>query len=258
MRKGLIGHTGFVGSNLNTQIDFDCCYNSKNIADIRGEHFDILYCAGAPGIKWYANQNPDKDLNSITDLMFNLANTKVEKLVLLSTIGVYDNLNSVDEEHDINIDELHPYGRHRHILEKYVLNNFDSLVVRLPSIFGNGLKKNFIYDAMDNNYDYAPNKTSTMQFYNLNNLSTDIEVGIKNQLEILNISSEPINIGDLVSEVFFEDPRVLPETTVVNYNMKTKHSKYWGIQSDYLYKSGEIIEDLLNFIKTNKERRSFT
>ena len=35
MKKALIGYTGFVGSNLQTQIKFDDFYNSKNIQDIK-------------------------------------------------------------------------------------------------------------------------------------------------------------------------------------------------------------------------------
>lgn len=46
MRRALIGHTGFVGSNLNQQCEYSHCYNSKNIGDIKGEHFEEIVCAG--------------------------------------------------------------------------------------------------------------------------------------------------------------------------------------------------------------------
>ena len=36
MRTALIGHTGFIGSNLARQFAFDECYNSKSIGGIRG------------------------------------------------------------------------------------------------------------------------------------------------------------------------------------------------------------------------------
>ena len=46
------------------------------------------------------------------------------------------------------LDGLHPYGRNRLELEDLVRKEFDTLVVRLPALFGKGLKKNFIYDAI--------------------------------------------------------------------------------------------------------------
>jgi putative intracellular protease/amidase len=62
MKKALIGYTGFVGSNLQTQIKFDDFYNSKNIQDIKNKEYDVVYCAGAPAANWIANQKPTEDL----------------------------------------------------------------------------------------------------------------------------------------------------------------------------------------------------
>ncbi len=39
--RALIGHTGFVGSNLLKQAEFDRCYNSKNIEEIVDEQFEF-------------------------------------------------------------------------------------------------------------------------------------------------------------------------------------------------------------------------
>ena len=75
---------------------------------------------------------------------------------------------------------------------------------------------------------------------------------------MLNISSSPIKIGDLTRKVFSKDPEELPAANLVHYNMKTKHSKYWDLQSDYLYSEQEIVEDLSNFVKTERERGNLT
>ena len=45
MKTGLIGHTGFVGTNLKEKYFFDKEYNSSNIKEIEGEQFDLLLCA---------------------------------------------------------------------------------------------------------------------------------------------------------------------------------------------------------------------
>ncbi len=45
MRTALIGHTGFVGSNLLAEHPFDELYRSTNIETIAGERFDLVVCA---------------------------------------------------------------------------------------------------------------------------------------------------------------------------------------------------------------------
>ena len=42
MRTALIGHTGFVGSNLASSHRFDDVYNTANIAEIEGREYDLV------------------------------------------------------------------------------------------------------------------------------------------------------------------------------------------------------------------------
>lgn len=148
--KGLIGYTGFVGGNLLKQMDFQKKYNSKNIDNIKGEEFDVIICSGVSAVKWYANQNPVEDLKNINKLIENLKNIKAKKFILISTIDIYDNFNNIDEESIPNTLQQDIYGKNRYYLEKWVENNFeDYLIVRLPALFGEGLKKNFIYDLLN-------------------------------------------------------------------------------------------------------------
>ena len=138
--KGLIGHTGFVGSNIAAQEQFDAHYNSTNIREIEGKTFDLLVCAGVRSVKWKANRTPQEDFNQIKKLIFHLERSSWKKLVLISTIAVYD--NPADSA----------YGRHRLYLETHLQNNHENVaVIRLPALFGDGLKKNPIYDMMNKN-----------------------------------------------------------------------------------------------------------
>ena len=67
--------------------------------------------------------------------------------VLISTVAVYDQTVGVDEDHAIEAQNLSAYGKNRLELERqleaYTPNR---LIVRLPAIYGENLKKNFIYD----------------------------------------------------------------------------------------------------------------
>ncbi len=147
--KGLIGYTGFVGGNLNAQTSFDKVYNSKNIAEIQNNEFDLLVCAGVSAVKWLANKEPEKDLRNIKNLMQHLKTVKVKKIVLISTIDIYDTPQNVDENVIPNDQYQDAYGKNRYFFEKWIAETFDDyLIVRLPALFGKGLKKNFIYDVL--------------------------------------------------------------------------------------------------------------
>jgi hypothetical protein len=149
-RKSLIGHTGFVGSNLDRQTKFICKYNSSNIESIRGEKFDLVVSAGTRAEMWLANQFPDRDKENIDCLISNLEKVDTNDIVLISTIEVYNSPHNVDEESTIDPEKLKPYGKNRFYLEQFVCENFHKHhIIRLPNLFGTGLKKNFLFDLMN-------------------------------------------------------------------------------------------------------------
>ena len=232
--RALIGHTGFVGSNILRQTKFDKCYNSKNIESIAGKEFDVVVCAGVSSIKWKANQNPSGDFINIQRLMDNLSRATFNKFILISTIAVY------------NTPADNVYGRHRLYLETFVENKFkDCLIIRLPSIFGVGMKKNPIYDLLNKDYRFLPNPESKFQYYCLDNIWSDIEVGIKNNIKYLNICTEPIKFSTIL-EIFGLNMVVLNKS-ITQENMKTVHAKYWNKSGVYIYGKKEVLEDLKRF-----------
>lgn len=150
-KDGLIGYTGLVGSNLMLQRSFNKTYNSRNISEIEGEKFDQLVCAGVSGTKFLANGYPEQDKNNILKLIENIKKIReVKKFILISTVDVYPNVSAGDETTDIeNIGLNHYYGTHRADVEKFIKEYFDDyLIVRLPAIYGENLKKNFIFDMI--------------------------------------------------------------------------------------------------------------
>ncbi len=143
----LVGHTGFVGSNLQMQHSYDGLYNSANISDAFGTKPELLVYSGVPSEMFTANASPEKD-RQITDCAFeNIKKIDAGFTVLISTVAVYDKTEGVDEDHPIDMDKLTAYGRNRleleQRLEDYTPNH---LIIRLPAIYGENLKKNFIYD----------------------------------------------------------------------------------------------------------------
>jgi len=145
----LIGYTGFVGSNLRMQHKFDRVFNSSNIAEAFGIKPDLCVYSGIRAEKFLANTNPKADMESIENAIENIKRINPERLVLISTIEVYDTPHECDENTIINEDELLPYGYNRRQLEKWCEANIENChILRLPNLFGANLKKNFLYDMV--------------------------------------------------------------------------------------------------------------
>lgn len=148
--NALVGYTGFVGSNLYASGNFDAAYNSKNIETAFGTKPDLLVYAGLRAEKYLANRNPAEDLELVRTAEDNILRIKPRKLVLISTVDVFRTPLGVDENSSVETDGLHAYGYDRYMLECWVREHYpDSLIVRLPALFGKNLKKNFIYDYIN-------------------------------------------------------------------------------------------------------------
>ena len=141
----LVGYTGFVGSNLSYQYDFTERYNSKNIKHAYGCKPDLLIYAGIRAEKFLANQDSNKDLSNIENAFYNIQQIQPRKLVLISTIDVYKSPINVNEDTPIISEDLQPYGANRYYLEQKVRDDFpETLIIRLPGLFGKNIKKNFL------------------------------------------------------------------------------------------------------------------
>jgi len=253
MKNALIGYTGFVGSTLLTQTEFEDLFNSKNIQDISGKAYNTLVCAGAPAVKWKANQDPHGDLENLQLLMNRLADVKAERVILISTVDVYQKPKGVDERTSINPEITDPYGKHRYYLEEFVAKQFENVhIVRLPGLFGKGLKKNFIYDMMHENCLHLTHYKSRFQFYDLSNLWSDIQKVVAHDLRLVNISTEPVSAEEIAVEVFQRQFNNETEKQPVDYDMKSMYSSLLGGENGYLYSKAEVMNQIKEFVM--KER----
>ncbi len=149
MNSALVGYTGFVGTNLAKSNNFKNVYNSKNINEAIGTRPDLLIYSGVPAAKYLANVSPEKDLQICENAAENIAGINAKTTVLISTVDVYENPNGADENTEICANNSEAYGKNRAILEKIVReHNENAIIVRLPALFGEGLKKNFLYDFL--------------------------------------------------------------------------------------------------------------
>ncbi|NEO57010.1 MAG: NAD(P)-dependent oxidoreductase [Okeania sp. SIO3B5] len=253
MNSAIIGHTGFVGSNLIRQRHFDAFYNSKNIETIQNKSFDSVICAGVSAVKWLANKEPIQDRENIQKLISCLQQISTQKFILISTVDVYACPIKVDEQTPIILEELQPYGKHRRELECFVQDNFDSLIIRLPGLFGKGIKKNIIYDFLHHNLLDKIHKDSVFQFYDLNHLWADIELALNHQLTLVNFSTEPTVVGEIARRVFGLDFHNQPPIPIARYDMHTRYAPLLrSNQSPYLWNKEQVLQQLQQFVQQFK------
>ncbi len=247
-KRALIGHTGFVGGNLLLQGKFDSVFSSSDIDDMRGQEYDEVYCAGAPGLKWLANKEPEQDAKAISKLIESLRLTKIKKLILISTVDVYKSPNNVDEQTIIDESLLEPYGRHRHQLEKFASDYYSTLIIRLPGLFGRGLKKNLIFDLIHGRNINGVDSRAQFQFYSLLHLTEDIKKAESLGLTHLNIATEPVTIEELIKFIYHRNWVNHLSDQYARYDMRTIHGTSWGNLDGYLYSKQSILDELKDFI----------
>jgi dTDP-4-dehydrorhamnose reductase len=243
IKNALVGFSGFVGSTLLKQADFPFLYRSTNITEIDRSEFDIVVCTAAPAQKWIANRKPCEDRNNIDSLISHLRAIKCKRFILISTVDVFKEPTGVDESTKVEEDGLHAYGLHRRYLEKFVEKQFPNhLIVRLPGLVGPGLRKNVIYDFLNNNNLDAIDSRGIFQFYPMVNLWYDIQTALKANLPLVHLTAEPISVAD-VSQMGFGRPFTQTlDKPPARYDMQTRYANLFGSFGRYQYSARETIQ----------------
>lgn len=147
MQSALVGCTGFVGSNLAASHPFEGQYHSTDIKTAFGTNPRLLVYAGLPAAKYLANTDPEADWAVCRSAAENIRAIHPDKLVLISTVDVFSDSRGADESTLPDLENPQAYGRNRAKLEQLVRTDFpNALIVRLPALYGLGLKKNFLFD----------------------------------------------------------------------------------------------------------------
>jgi len=243
MGNALIGFSGFVGSTILKQASFESLYRSANICDIDNQFFDVVLCAGAPAQKWVANLEPEADRQKINDLIAHLKTVKCKTFILISTVDVFKDSLRVNEETLVDESGLNPYGLHRRLLEKFVESHFPNhLILRLPGLVGPGLRKNVIFDFLNDNNLHAIDSRGVFQFYPMVNLWYDIQLALSVGLKLVHLTAEPISVSDVSKMGFGRIFDHVLSNVPAKYDMQTIHARVFGSVGLYQYSARETIQ----------------
>jgi hypothetical protein len=248
--KLIIGNTGLVGKTICESNQFDHYFNTSNI-DIFpsiAKDGDELFLCCLPATKWIVNKNIVADIENINKIISVISRVTYNKVTLISTIDVYnDSPLKSDETYSINVSKLN-YGNNRYFFELMIrefIKTADLKIFRLPALFNKHIKKNIIYDLLyDNNIEMI-NSNSEFQWYNLDNLSNDIEKYSRKypQETLFNLFTEPIETKDLIDLFPNSVDRIKSMSNRIKYDFTTKFN-----ESGYISNKNDVLSEIKNLI----------
>lgn len=231
--KILVGNTGLIGTTLKKSIKFDFEFNSKNINTFINLIPDNqeLYLSCLPATKWLVNQKLDEDIENIFNIINILKTKKYSKIILISTIDVYnDSPLKVNETYKPNVGNL-SYGNNRYFFEllvKDILKTDNLKIFRVPSLFSENIKKNILYDLINKNNINLINTNSIYQWYNLDSLFDNINYFSEkypNEITI-NLFPEPIHTYEILNLFPNINIKDLRNDKLIIYDYTTKFGMY--------------------------------
>ncbi|MDO8144121.1 NAD-dependent epimerase/dehydratase family protein [Isoptericola sp. 178] len=255
MRTALIGWSGFVGSNIAAARSFDALYNTSNIDEIRGQEFDLVVSAAARADSHRINADGARDRAEIDDYVDLLETVKIGRLVLASTVCIYPGGTTPDESTPLSEEGLTPYGANRLHMERRLSDAFDLLPVRLPQLYGRGIKKGIVYDLMNDYRVEFIRPEGLFQYYDLRRLWSDTQRALDAGIDSLNIATPAITSADIAQEVFgrdisgqeFDTPEN-PLSRMYTRDMRTEHASLYGGPDGYLMSRQESLDAVRSFV----------
>lgn len=308
----LVGYTGFVGGNIAASGRIDGMYNTKNISEAFGTKPDLLIYSGLRAEKFLAEKFPEQDRESIKEAQEIIRKIDPGKIVLISTIDVYE--DSFRKTEETPAKGQGAYGKNRAAMEEWVRSAYpEHLILRLPGLFGKGIRKNFIYDYIhyipallkeekfaelsakepelkafyalnDKGFYQCRERTpeeegrlrrmfetlgfsalnftdsdGVFQYYFLEHLYDDICRALEHNIKVLNITAEPVSVGEIYAHLTGEAFVNKTGGAVPYYDARTLYYKELGGfpaeegPGGYLYSKARVLEEIKTFAE--KERQ---
>ena len=249
--KLIIGNTGLVGKRMVEKEHFDHQFNTQNIDSFKNiaKDGDELFLSCLPATKWMVNKNPQNDMVNINNIINIISNIHFSKVTLISTIDVYDKSPLGSDEDTIPFFNDIGYGSNRYVFELMVrsLVSYNNLkIFRLPAIFDINIKKNILFDLINNNNLQNVCGNSTYQWYNLNNLHYDINLYSKKypNENVINLFTEPIETKEIVSLFPHIKNLINYDNKPIIYDYKTKFGGYIDNKDNILQQIKKFIYEI--------------
>lgn len=187
--RALIGSNGTIGQSLLDMRHFDAVFNSDNLAQISQHAWHLVVCAAPTGNRLAINRGHTPDINDCQTIVDALAQTKIDHLVLISSVDAITAPDSV-------------YGSNRAWLEKQLTNIHTTYTLRLSTLIGHRIKKNVLFDLKHGLFLDSLDRNAELQWCVLEDLWRQIDMSLNTGPGARNIVSEPISNQQIIDRFF--------------------------------------------------------
>ncbi len=241
----LVGSAGFVGTALRAARPFAAHFDGQ--VEALGERaWDEVVCAAPWTAPERAAADPDGDRAALERLWDALRRTAARRVVLISTVDVYEEPRGRDERDAP--DATRPFGRHRAELEQRVLDGFsDAAVVRLPAVYGPGLDGGPLLELLQGAASPLP-RTARLQLYDVERLAGDLDAIAERSLKVVQLVTEPVPLGDVVDRCFPEAAPPAVDGPAPHYDLRTRHARAFGGRDGYLEDAAAVLDGVERFV----------
>lgn len=91
------------------------------------------------------------------------------------------------------------------------------------------------------------------QFYNLSYLWEHIEIALRNNINVLNLATEPISVNELYKYIFGKDFINEISTNLAHYDFKTKYDETYDGTNGYIFNKEFVLKDIKTFVEKEKK-----
>jgi hypothetical protein len=143
-------------------------------------------------------------------------------------------------------------------MERALSDQFDTLVLRLPQLYGIGLKKGIVYDLLNHYRVEYINPGGRFQYYDLRRLWADTELALEAGMDALNVATPPLTSARVAAECFGIDiaDQVVkgesPFTRMYTRDMRTIHAELFGGPTGYLMDDEAELAALRSFVRESR------
>lgn len=182
--NALIGHTGVIGQSLKDVMQFDLLFNSTNIDQLCDHRIDVAVVAAPTGNRRAINQGLIDDNDAVDQILNQIIKARPKLTVLIGSV-------------DAVLDPSSKYGAGRLRLEQQLINRVPCGIVRLPTLCGQRIVKNILYDIKHRQYLDQVDAGAWLQWCVLSDLARHVDRC--DQSQVINLVSEPIQNKDILT-----------------------------------------------------------
>ena len=92
------------------------------------------------------------------------------------------------------------------------------------------------------------------QFYNVDRLSSDIDLALEHSLEIVHLPPEPVSVADVARGAFGLEFTNEVATTPARYDLRTRHAELFGGSGNYIETRAQQLAGIAEFVARERAK----